>query len=314
MSGTPARKITFLQALFPVGGLISILVYGLIIRPKVLELDPFPLEIVFMSAAVLAMVQLSFLGFTWDHIQKAVIDKLSKAFPTILILFAIGMIIGSWIVAGTIPMMVYYGIRLIHTDYLYLISFLVAAIFSTFTGTSWGSVGTIGIVLIGVATTVHADLAITAGAIIGGAFFGDKMSPLSDTTNVAALAAEVSLYDHIHSMMYTTVPSALMACVAYFALGFIYPIEATQGTINETLVILNGIESMFNFSVLLLIPPFIVLFGSIKRMPALPTLVISSFTACFLAIFLQDITLTNVVQSLYTGFDTSMATWMTSVP
>ena len=241
-------------------------------------------------------------------------DKLAKAFPTILILFAIGMIIGSWIVAGTIPMMVYYGIKIIHPDYLYFISFIVAAIFSTFTGTSWGSVGTIGLVLIGVAATVHADLAITAGAIIGGAFFGDKMSPLSDTTNVAALAAEVPLYDHIHSMMYTTGPSALLACAAYFALGFIYPIEATEGSVSETIVILGGIESMFNFHVLLLIPMFIVLYGSIKRMPTLPILVISSFSACILAVLFQEVTITNVVMSLHSGFDTSMAIWMSSIP
>jgi Na+:H+ antiporter, NhaC family len=314
MQETSSKKITFLQALFPVASLIVIIIYGLIIRPKVQGLDAIPLEIVFMSAAVIAMVQLTFLGYSWDEIQKAVINKLSKAFPTILILFAIGLIIGSWIVSGTIPLMVYYGIKIINPQYLYLISFVVAAIFSTFTGTSWGSVGTIGLVLIGVATTVDANLAITAGAIIGGAFFGDKMSPLSDTTNVAALAVGVPLYDHIHSMMYTTVPSAILACIAYLALGFIYPIEATTDAMIQTNVILTGIESMFNFNLFLLIPPFIVLYGSIKRKATLPVLVISSFSAIILALIFQKTSTTDVIYSLYKGFNTSMASWMNSVP
>ena len=118
MARASVKSATFLQALFPVLGLISIIAYGLIIRPKIQGLDPFPLEIVFLSAAVLAIAQLAYFGFTWQAIQDSIVAKLSKAFPTILILFAIGMIIGTWIVAGTIPMMVYYGIKIIHPELL----------------------------------------------------------------------------------------------------------------------------------------------------------------------------------------------------
>jgi len=264
---------------------------------------------VFLTAAVIAIAQLAWLGFSWQEVQDSIVKKLAKAFPTILILFTIGMIIGSWIVSGTIPMMIYYGIKIIDPGYIYVISFLVASVFSTCTGTSWGSLGTVGLVLIGVAATIDADLGITAGAIIGGAFFGDKMSPLSDTTNVAALAAEVPLWDHIQSMMYTTIPSALMASVLYFILGFVYPVDAGQ-----TQVILDGIETMFDFNILLLIPVAIVLYGSVKRKATLPVLVASSFSACILALLFQQTTLADVVQSLYKGYDTSMAIWMTGVP
>jgi NhaC family Na+:H+ antiporter len=207
------QKTSLLQALFPVLGLVIVLAYGLIIRPHVQHLNAFPLEIVFLTAAVIAISQLAWLGFSWQEVQDSIVRKLAKAFPTILILFTIGMIIGSWIVSGTIPMMIYYGIKIINPGYIYVISFLVASVFSTCTGTSWGSIGTVGLVLIGVAATIDANLAITAGAIIGGAFFGDKMSPLSDTTNVAALAAEVPLWDHIQSMMYTTMPSAFLTTI-----------------------------------------------------------------------------------------------------
>ena len=308
------KPVTFLQALFPVAGLIVLLVYGLIIRPMVQGLSAFPLEIVFLSAAVLAISQLGYLGYSWLEIQDSVVKKLARAFPTILILFSIGMIIGSWIAAGTIPMLVYYGIKIIHPDFLYVIAFVVAAIFSTLTGTSWGSAGTVGLVLMGVAITVDANLPITAGAVIGGAFFGDKMSPLSDTTNVAALAVEVPLFEHIHSMMFTTIPSALMAGSLYFVLGFVYPVESSPEAIAQTAVILGGIKEMFNFNILLLLPVFIVLYGSIKRKATLPTLVGSSFAACILAVFFQQTTMADAVQSLYKGFDTSMAVWMTSVP
>jgi len=316
MPNTPSKKVTFLQALFPVLGLVVILVYGLIIRPLFQEgKEAFPLEIVFLTAAVIAIAQLTWLGFSWEEVQDSIVKKLAKAFPTILILFTIGMIIGSWIVSGTIPMMIYYGIKIIHPGYIYVISFLVASVFSTCTGTSWGSVGTVGIVLIGVAATINADLAITAGAIIGGAFFGDKMSPLSDTTNVAALAAEVPLWDHIQSMMYTTIPSAFLTTIIYFVLGFVYPVDASGvEAVAQTQVILDGIGAMFNFNILLLIPVAIVLYGSIKRKATLPVLVTSSFSACILAFIFQQTTAADVVQSLYKGYDTSMAVWMTSIP
>jgi Na+:H+ antiporter, NhaC family len=314
MPSVSKKPVTFLRALFPVAALITIILYGLILRPMVQGLPAFPLEIVFLSAAVVAIAQLAWLGFSWEEIQKSIINKLAKAFPTIMILFAIGMIIGSWIAAGTIPMLVYYGIKIIHPDYLYLIAFVVAGIFSTLTGTSWGSAGTIGLVLMGVAITVDANLPITAGAVIGGAFFGDKMSPLSDTTNVAALAVDVPLFDHIQSMMYTTVPSALMAGVLYLILGFVYPVEATAHAVTQTEVILSGIKMMFNFNIILLLPVLIVLYGSIKRMATLPVLVSSSFAAIILAILFQQTTLGDAVQSLYKGYDTSMATWMTVVP
>ena len=315
MARPSPQKTSLLQALFPVLGLVIVLAYGLIIRPHVQHLNAFPLEIVFLTAAVIAISQLAWLGFSWQEVQDSIVKKLAKAFPTILILFTIGMIIGSWIVSGTIPMMIYYGIKIINPGYIYVISFLVASVFSTCTGTSWGSIGTVGLVLIGVAATIDASLAITAGAIIGGAFFGDKMSPLSDTTNVAALAAEVPLWDHIQSMIYTTMPSAFLTTILYFVLGFVYPVEASGAeAVAQTQAILDGIKTMFNFNVLLLLPVAVVLYGSIRRRATLPVLVASSFSACTLAFLFQQTSLADVIQSLYKGYDTSMAVWMTEFP
>lgn len=307
--------INFWQALFPVASLVLIIIYGLILRPRLFEQEAFPLEIVFLLAATVSVTQLLYLGFDWKVIQEHMIAKLARAFPTILILFAIGTIIGTWVVSGTIPMFVYYGIKSINASYIYIICFLVPIVFSSLTGTSWGSVGTIGVVLIGVAGAIEADLAISAGAIIGGAFFGDKLSPLSDTTNIAALAVEINVYEHIRSMMYTTLPSAILAAIVFFAMGFVYPPATVGGSgLGQVEQTLEAIRTMFHFNVFLLIPPILVLYGSIKRMATLPVLIGSSLIACVLAVIFQDFSSEFVIYSLYKGFDTSMATWIDTVP
>ena len=193
MNDKRVENLRLWQAALPVFFLLLNIVFGLIVRPRILGLEPLPLEIVFMLAAAFTIIELILLGFTWEEVLKSITDKLSQALPAFFILFAIGIIISSWIVSGTIPMLVYYGIKLIHPNVLYLSAFLVPVLFSTMTGTSYGSIGTIGVVFIGVAGALGANLGITAGAVVGGSYFGDKISPLSDTTNLAALADRKSV-------------------------------------------------------------------------------------------------------------------------
>lgn len=307
-------EIKFFHAVLPVAFLSIMIGYGLIIRPQFQDKSAFPLEIVFLVSSLFVIGQLLIMGFRWDDILSAIVKKLSKGLPALLILLAIGIIIGSWIISGTIPMFIYYGIKLINPDYLYVLAFIIPIIFSTLTGTSWGAIGTIGVVLIGIAQAVNADLAITAGAIVGGAYFGDKVSPLSDTTNLAAMAAETDLYAHIRSMMNTTLPSALIAMTIYFVIGLVNPIDS--GEVNNLKVeeTLGAIEQMFNFNILLLIPPAIVLYGSITKKGTLPTLLTSSIVAAILAFIFQNYSLEHVIQALNTGFETPMAHWVADVP
>jgi NhaC family Na+:H+ antiporter len=309
---TPQNLSTF-QCAIPVLILIGIIIYGLVLRPYFLNQSSIPLEIVFISSSFFAAIYIGYLGFSWKTIFTNANKKLNKGLPTILILFAIGMVIGSWIIAGTIPMFVYYGIKLVNPKFIYVLAFIIAIFFSLFTGTAWGSVGTIGVVIFGVASVVNANLPIVAGAIIGGAYFGDKLSPLSDTTNMAALAAEVDLYDHINSMLYTTLPSAIIAAFIYFAMGFISPAQAYFGGFEKLETTLHGIESIFNFDILLILPVIVVLIGSYKKLPPIPVLLTSSFTACLLALFVQNYTFSDVVQSIYKGFHTDMAIWIPQV-
>jgi len=304
MDSKRPKEVKFITALFPVATLLVLLLVGLLVVPKVFKIAPLPLELLFILAATVAMIQLKRLGYSWESIMESVVGKISKAMPTLLILLAIGIIIGSWIVCGTIPMLVNYGIQMIHPDYIYVISFLVPVVFSTVTGTSWGSVGTIGVVLMGVAISMEAHLPIVAAAIIGGAFFGDKLSPLSDTTNVAALATEIKVYEHIKSMMYTTIPSALIAILIFFMAAWWYPVGSANTETELIQITLSQTAQGFNFSILLLIPPLIVLIGSVKKFPTLPVMMISAFSAIILAFIYQDYSVEVVLRSMFYGFTT----------
>ena len=306
------RETTFLHALAPILFLLVLIVYGLIFRPLVQKEEPFPLEVIFILAAAFCITQLFWMGYRWEQIQDSIVSKLAKALPAFFILFSIGLIIASWMVCGTIPMLVYYGLKTINPTFLYLLAFIVPIIFSTLTGTSWGSAGSIGVVIIGIAIATDAHLGITAGAIIGGAYFGDKMSPLSDTTNMAALATDVNLFDHIHSMMYTTIPSAIVAATLYTILGFYYTPEAAVSGMDSTTPFLTYLDSIFKFNFLLLLPPIIVLYGSLRRKATIPTLLCSVLVATVLALLFQKFSLTHVLQSLNKGFLLEMADWVTA--
>ena len=320
-------KTPLWQALMPVCVLASLIFYGLIYRPYggalltylgfeyAPPVEPqLPLEIIFILAAAITVAQLLLTGHRWLDIQNTIVTKFQQALPAFFILFCIGMVIASWIVCGTIPMLVYFGLKSIDPAYLYILSFIAPIIFSSLTGTSWGSVGTIGVVLIGIATALEANLGITAGAIIGGAYFGDKLSPLSDTTNLAALGAEVDLYDHIRSMLWTTLPSALIAAVVYYWMGSVYPPVVQGDELNQLAPFLNAFEAMFEFSGWLLIPPAIVLVGSLFKMPTVPVLISSILAAVALAMFTQHFLLTDVIASVHKGFSVDMATWTDQVP
>lgn len=308
--GQPA---SFGQAVTPIGFLLAVIGYGLVARPLFLGQPSFPLELVFVLAAAFAVAHLRFLGHSWLEIQDSVVGRLAKAMPALFILFAIGLLIASWMVAGTIPMLVYYGIAIIRPEALYPLAFLVPVVFSTLTGTSWGSAGTIGVVIMGVGIASGANPGILAGAIIGGAYFGDKLSPLSDTTNLAALGAEVELFDHIRSMLWTTVPSATIALTLYVILGLIQTPSAVAST-TDAEAFSTALMTMFDFSLFLLLPPALVLWGSIKRYPTIPVLIGSVILATGLALVLQPFSLADVLFAVRDGFNADMATWMAAVP
>lgn len=308
---TPSSNhpISIGKAIWPILFFVGVLIYGLFIHPVLLKGEMLPLEVLILLAFTFSCLYCMFLGYSWETIQDHIVKKVGESIGVILILFSIGVLIGSWIVSGTIPMLIYYGIGLIDPNWMYIFAFLVCILFSLLTGTSWGSAGTIGIVMMGIAEVYDADLCITAAAVVGGSFFGDKMSPLSDTTNVAALATDVSLFDHIKSMAYTTGPSAIIAGLIYIALsptlygagteGIAQPMQITQT--------LDALEQTFNFNILLLLPLALVVLGSLSKKPIVLTLLCSAWLAMFLTFLFQSFSLSDVLNSFNKGFNTSMS-------
>ena len=203
------KKPTLAQALTP----IIFMVVALALGYGVFKIKAEP--IIICSAFIAGIIALR-LGYTWNDMQKAIVDKIASALPATLILWSVGLLIGSLMFSGAVPMIIYYGVQMINPQFILVTAFLSSAILAIVTGTSWGSAGTIGVAMMGIAGGLGVSLPATAGAVVSGAFFGDKLSPLSDTTNLAPMAAGSELYEHIKHMLYTTVPAALVAIVVYF--------------------------------------------------------------------------------------------------
>lgn len=302
------RSISFGQAIIPILFFFSLLIYGLFVHPVIADSGMLAVEVLILAAITFSIYYLFYLGYDWDTIQMHITRKIGESIPVVLILFAVGVLIGSWIVSGTIPMLIYYGISIIDPNWIYIFSFMICIVFSLLTGTSWGSAGTIGVVMIGISQVYDANLAITAAAVVGGSFFGDKMSPLSDTTNIASLAAKVDLMDHIKSMAYTTGPSAILAAIAYIILSPSIQGTASTGdlqleSIQQTL---GDLKTIFNFNLALLLPLVIVVWGSVRKKPIFITLLTSAWVAMIMALLFQNFSFTDVFASFNRGFSVSL--------
>lgn len=296
------RKPTLFQAILPIIIMLLLLSIGF----GVLKLRPEPLLI--LSSVFAGLITLR-LGYSWKEMMDGIQEKISLAMPSILILISIGILIGTWMIAGTIPMLIYYGIQLINPQFILVISFVVAAIISIVTGTSWGAVGTVGVALIGIATGLEANIPATAGAIVAGAYFGDKLSPLSDTTILAPIAAGTELYEHIKHMLWTTVPAALLSLIIYFIVGLNVKSSSIESPLATNMV--QELDTMFNWNICLIIPPLIVLIGAIKKYPTLPVIILSSIVAGITAMIFQKSTLQDVFLSTVSGFNVDMVSKIT---
>lgn len=252
------KQPTFFLAVLPILAMILLLGVGYAVLGLSAEV------LMLVSAAVAAVIAI-YLGYTWDDIMDSIVGKLSKTMPAIFILIIVGFLIGTWMIGGTIPMMVYYGLKIINPSFLIVTAFLVTAIVSICTGTSWGSAGTIGVALMGIASGLGAPLPIVAGAVVSGAYFGDKMSPLSDTTNLAPIAAGSKLYDHIAHMLWTTGPGFIICCIVYTIVGMNLDGLAAGNTPEKVTTILDTLHQIFSFNPLIILPVIIVLYGSLRK-------------------------------------------------
>ena len=275
-------KPSLLDALIPVVLLISMLA-GTV---YVFGLDSFGPNLVALifAAAVAALIGIKN-GLSWKVIEAGMIDTITMSLHAILILLMVGALIGSWILAGTVPSMIYYGVELISPNYFYVTSCLVCALVGFSIGSSWTVAGTLGIGFMGIAAALDLSLPISAGAIISGAYFGDKLSPLSDTTNLAAAVSNSDLFDHIQHMLWTTTPSFIIALVVFFVLGIG---SGSNVAVQDIELLQLAMQDAFLINPFMLVPLALLLVMAVKKQPALSTLIVGALVGCVFAIIFQS--------------------------
>jgi len=287
------RKPSFGIALIPLITMALLLGvgYGIYkIRPQVL----------LVGAAFITGCLGFFLRFSWHEMERGIVDSIHKAMPAILIMLCVGILIGSWIVCGTIPMVIYYGLKLISPKFFLVTACLVCSITSLATGTSWGTIGTLGVAFMGIAMGLGIPLGPAAGAIVAGAYFGDKMSPFSDVTNLAPVAAGSNLFDHIKHMLWSATPAWLIGLFIYFLIGLGYE---SKKVASETMkLITHTLKENFDFSLFLLLPMAVVFYFAFTKKPTIPGMLISSFLAGILALIFQKASVTEIATAMNTGY------------
>ena len=298
MKTTSRRDLSFLEAIAPFAVMLMLFVAG----AGFAHSGPSTIVVAMLGAAAVAGISAHRVGATWADIERAASDKLAGVLPVVLILLAIGMLIGTWMLSGTIPYLVSLGIRLVNPDYLVLTAFLATAVMSLATGTSWGSAGTIGVAMMSMAAALDAPLPAVAGAVISGAYFGDKISPLSDTTNICAISVNIDLYRHIRHLLYTTVPSFVIACVVYA----LVPGGASAATSQKAAALIVEIDRLYHAPLLAMLPPLVVVIAIARKRPPVLGIVASSLVAALIGILVQHFSAADAVAAAMTGFTAQM--------
>ena len=265
--------------------------------------------ILLLSTAVCALLSILFCGNCWKEIEQAIVQNITNVATALLILLLIGALSGTWMISGIIPSLIYYGMKLINPDYYLVSTCIICSVVSLMTGSSWTTVATIGIALSGIGLAQGFSPGWIGGAIISGAYFGDKISPLSDTTNMAAAITETPLFTHVRYMLITTVPSISLALIIYLIAGFSHH---TTSTTDITLFI-NSLKQTFHISPWLLLVPLVMGLLIAKRAPALITLFVSFFLAGVFALIFQPHLLSEIAGTGLTGIQAQMKGLMITV-
>lgn len=288
------RDIPIRIAVIPVLFLIISLYYAVQIAKVDVHLP------IFISAMFGALVARYGLGIKWNELEEGIVDTIKMTTGAIIILLIIGMVIGTWILSGVVPTMIYYGLKIINPSAFLGISVVICAIVSISTGSSWTTASTIGVALIGIGEGFGIDRNIIAGAIISGAYFGDKMSPLSDTTNLAPAVAGSTLFDHIKHMLYTTIPAFVIALTGFIIIGTRYKVENLD--LSNIEKILTVLEGQFVISPWLLLIPVAVITIVVLKTPAIPGLFLGAIFGGIGAIVVQGKSVGDVLTALHNGY------------
>lgn len=253
-----------------------------------------------IGLAITGLVGLS-LGFDWSDIEKGVFHVIHVSLPSVCVLITVGMIIGVWIASGTVPTLIYYGLIILSPGIFLAAAMVLCSIVSLALGTSWGTVGTVGLALMGIGAGFGIPMYWTAGAVVSGAFFGDKISPLSDTTNLAPAVTGTNLFSHIRNMMPTTVPAMLIAFVIYLVAGYAV-IGSGDASFERIEGITAGLQENFYISPWLLLPALLVIVLAVMKMPPIPSLFAGVVAGGATAMLAQGVGLHDVFTYANSGF------------
>ena len=274
-----------------IGISVSIVVYGL---------DPhIPMLLGVLVASVVGLK----CGFSWQNIQNGMVRGITNALPATIILIIVGIMIGVWILAGVVPTLIFYGLTILSPAIFLPATVIICALTSLATGTSWGTTGTIGVALMGVGAGLGFPLPVVAGAVLSGAYFGDKMSPLSDTTNMAPALAGTDLFTHIKHMSYTTGVAIALTLVIEIIIGFQY--GAGEGDVERISTMLALLDENFTINIVMILPPIVVMAVSFKKMPAIPGITLGVVAGVILAVGLQGAQFDTIVNAAFGGFESA---------
>jgi NhaC family Na+:H+ antiporter len=287
-----SKEPSMLFSVVSLGIVVAILIAGIL----VFGLDEHILLICCITVMAIACL---ILGYNWDEVQDAMIQGVTKALSALFFFFLIGMAVGAWVACGTLPALIHYGLNILSPAFFLPATLIICSIVSICIGSSWTTAGTVGVVLLGIGTTMGLPAPLVAGCILSGAYFGDKMSPMSDTTNLAPAIAGTDVFSHIKAMLYTSIPAYVIALIAYSVMGMKYADTVLDK--SGISAIQNALSSTFTINIVVLLPIVLVLVLSILKVPAIPSLMIGVAVAYPLAAIYQGVGIADFFEILNYG-------------
>src|SRR5690625_4608187 len=290
---TREKRLPSLGVLLTILGLFVVIMFSFIVILKL------PIQLALLAVWFMIMGFGLYLGYDYLEMEKGILKGIYEGMGAILILIAVGALIGSWIAGGVVPTMIYYGLSIISPSIFLMAAMIICAVTAISTGTSFGAAGTAGIAMMGIGESFGLPTSLVAGAVISGCYVGDKMSPLSDTTVMTASLSKVELFRHIKSMSFVSIPAFIISAVLYWIVGAV--MYDGQGDLSIAENTLTGLEQNFNVSWMMLIPAVVVIIMLAFKLPSVPVILFGALLGSIWAFLFQDVALLDAVNSLYSG-------------
>ncbi|MGG1230424.1 malate-H+/Na+-lactate antiporter MleN [Bacillus halotolerans] len=259
-----------------------------------------PIQLALFVSWFIAMILGIRLGYSYKDLQNAIVHGISNGLEAVLILVSVGALIGTWIAGGVVPTLIYYGLEFIHPSIFLLATLIICSIMSVATGTSWGTVGTAGIAMIAIGEGLGIPLPLVAGAILSGAYFGDKLSPLSDSTVLASSLSKVDVLAHVRAMLYLSIPAYVITAILFTAVGFMY--GGKNIDLDKVKFLKSSLQNTFDIHIWMLIPAVVVIVLLAMKKPSMPVIVIGALLGAAWAAIFQGMNIADAIATAYNGF------------